>query len=204
VRTIYGGWRRAAAGRAMDEGERVRRERWLRGAVLSGDEAAWRAWYEEHCAALEAYVHWRCAGVRDLAEDALQETWLTAVRGVRRFRPEAGSFRQWLFGVAANIVRNQLRARRRRARRQGTIPSPASPRDRSTNVDGMGARAEAVASALAELPERYEQVLRAKYVEQQSVEEIAAGWGETPKAIESLLTRARQAFRDAYAAEETR
>jgi RNA polymerase sigma-70 factor, ECF subfamily len=188
----------------MDEGERVRRERWLHGAVLGGDEAAWRAWYEEHCAALEAYVHWRCGGTRDLAEDVLQETWLTAVRAVRRFCPEAGSFRQWLCGVAANIVRNQLRARRRRARRQRTIPSPASAPDPSTNVDGREARAEAVASALAALPERYERVLRAKYLDQRRVEEIATAWGETPKAIESLLTRAREAFRDAYAVEEMR
>ena len=186
----------------MDEGERVRREQWLRGAVLSGDEAAWRAWYVEHCAALEVYVHWRCAGVRDLAEDVLQETWMTAVRAVRRFCPESGSFRQWLCGVAANIVRNQLRARSRRARRQRTITSVASMPNESTNLDELEARAEAVAQALAALPGRYEQVLRAKYLEQRSVEDIAAAWGETPKAIESLLTRARQAFRESYAAEE--
>jgi RNA polymerase sigma-70 factor, ECF subfamily len=188
----------------MDETERVRRERWLRGAVLGGDEAAWRAWYDEHCAVLEAYVHWRCGGVCDLAEDVLQETWLTAVRAVRRFCPEIGSFRQWLCGVAANVVRNQLRARSRRRRWQCTLPSAASLPGASTNPPTMGARGEAVASALATLPERYEQVLRAKYLEQQSVQEIAAAWRETPKAIESLLTRAREAFRDAFAAEEMR
>jgi hypothetical protein len=35
------------------------------------------------------------------------------------------------------------------------------------------------------------------------VQAIADAWGETPKAIESLLTRARQAFRDAYDAGES-
>jgi RNA polymerase sigma-70 factor (ECF subfamily) len=188
----------------MDETERVRRERWLRGAVLGGDEAAWRAWYEEHCAALEAYVHWRCGGLRDLAEEVLQDTWLTAVRAMRRFCPEAGSFRQWLFGVAANTVRNHVRAWRRRSRRQRAITSPASLPDASTNGDEIEARAQVVAQALAALPERYEQVLRAKYLEQQSVEAIAAAWGDTPKAIESLLTRAREAFREAYAVEDMR
>jgi RNA polymerase sigma-70 factor (ECF subfamily) len=58
--------------------------------------------------------------------------------------------------------------------------------------------AERVAEALAGLPDRYEQVLRAKYLDRLTVDQIAAGWGETPKAIESLLTRARQAFREAY------
>jgi RNA polymerase sigma-70 factor (ECF subfamily) len=48
------------------------------------------------------------------------------------------------------------------------------------------------------LPGRYEAVLRAKYLDQQSVAQIAESWRETPKAIESLLTRAREAFRAAY------
>jgi RNA polymerase sigma-70 factor (ECF subfamily) len=50
------------------------------------------------------------------------------------------------------------------------------------------------------LDPRHEQVLRAKYLEQMSVRVIADAWRETPKAIESLLTRARQAFREAYEA----
>jgi RNA polymerase sigma-70 factor (ECF subfamily) len=44
----------------------------------------------------------------------------------------------------------------------------------------------------------YEAVLRAKYLEGQSVADIAAGRGDSAKAVESLLTRARQAFREAY------
>src|SRR5262245_29185998 len=84
------------------DGERIQRERWLREAVLAGNEGAWRTWYDESYSGLEAYVRWRCAGLRDLADDVLQETWMTAVRAVRRFRPEVGSFAQWLAGIAAN------------------------------------------------------------------------------------------------------
>jgi len=64
-------------------------------------------------------------------------------------------------------------------------------------------RAVRIARTLADLPPRQEQVLRSKYLEQMSVQAIADAWGETPKAIESLLTRARQAFRDAYDAGES-
>ena len=45
-------------------------------------------------------------------------------------------------------------------------------------------------------------MLRAKYLDGRSVADIAAAGGETPKAVESLLTRARQAFRDAYGSED--
>ena len=48
------------------------------------------------------------------------------------------------------------------------------------------------------LPERHEAVLRAKYLDGRTVREIVADWGETEKAVESLLTRARDAFRAAY------
>jgi len=40
--------------------------------------------------------------------------------------------------------------------------------------------------------------LRAKYLDGLSMAEIAAIWNESPKAIESLLSRARQAFREFY------
>jgi RNA polymerase sigma-70 factor (ECF subfamily) len=60
-----------------------------------------------------------------------------------------------------------------------------------------------VARALGELAPNHEAVLRAKYLEQLSVDEIAAAWGQSAKAIESLLSRARAAFRAAYPAEKT-
>ena len=89
----------------MPEGDRVWRERGLRSAVLAGDEQAWRAWYEESFAGLDAFVRWRCAGRRDWAEDIVQETWLVAVRRIRSFDPARGSFADWLRGIAANLVR---------------------------------------------------------------------------------------------------
>jgi len=61
-------------------------------------------------------------------------------------------------------------------------------------------RAERIAATLADLPEHYEAVLRAKYLERATVAEIAEASGQTPKAVESLLTRARQAFREKYQA----
>jgi RNA polymerase sigma-70 factor (ECF subfamily) len=59
-------------------------------------------------------------------------------------------------------------------------------------------RALRVARTLAALAPRYEQALRAKYLDRMSIQAIADTWGETPKAVESLLTRARQAFREVY------
>ena len=173
--------------------DRVWRERGLRDAVAAGDEAAWRAWYEAEYAPLDGYVLWRCGGLRDLADDVLQDTWLTAVRRVRAFDPGAGSFHNWLCGIAANVLRNHLRAGRRR--RQEPLNGELGKEDGAVADRERSAR---VAAALAALPERYEAVLRMKYLDRLSVAEIAARTGETDKAVESLLGRARAAFREAY------
>lgn len=164
------------------------RERALRDAVLAGDSAAWRAWYDQHFDPLAAYARWRCGGLPDLADDVIQETWLTAVRRLRSFDPSKGDFGAWLRGIASNAARNAVRGRKRRRESPLTAdhaaPAPQDP--------------ERIAASLASLPEHYEAVLRAKYLDRRTVDEIAAGRGESAKSVESLLTRARQAFREAY------
>jgi RNA polymerase sigma-70 factor (ECF subfamily) len=181
----------------MDRGADVWRERAIRDAVLGGDAAAWRAWYDEHFAPLVAYASWRCGGLAELAEDVIQETWLTAVRRLGAFDPDRGPFRAWLCGIAANAARNAVRGRRRQRRR--SRPLDAAPEPAAGEPDPAAAeKAERVALALVALPEQYEAVLRAKYLDRMSVEAIAADRGTTAKAVESLLSRARQAFREAF------
>jgi RNA polymerase sigma-70 factor (ECF subfamily) len=178
--------------------DRVERERLLRRAVLAGDERAWQSWYDESYARLYTYVHWRSGGLEDLAEDVVQETWLVAVRRVRRFDPDQGSFHAWLRGIAANMLRNRLRARAAECGRGGSL---ANEPQGDVPVDSKLLRreqAERIATALADLPEHYEAVLRAKYLEGATVAEIAETSGQTSKAAESLLTRARRAFRERY------
>jgi DNA-directed RNA polymerase specialized sigma24 family protein len=59
---------------------------------------------------------------------------------------------------------------------------------------------EMVNATMSQLPERYRDALEAKYVLRQSVRDIAAHRSTTEKAIESLLSRARQAFRESFVA----
>jgi RNA polymerase sigma-70 factor (ECF subfamily) len=59
--------------------------------------------------------------------------------------------------------------------------------------------AERVQITLDYLPDRYGDVLEWKYLQGLSVNEIAERLASTPKAVESTLTRARQAFREGFA-----
>lgn len=187
----------------MTSDDRAQRERLLRRAVLAGDQRAWQAWYDESYVLLYAYVHWRSGGLEDLAEEVVQETWLVAVRRVRRFDPGQGSFHAWLRGIAANVLRNRLRARAvQRGRGESLKSEPRGDVPVDTDLCRRE-RSERIAAALADLPEHYEAALRAKYLESVSVADIAETSGQTPKAVESLLTRARRAFREKYQALES-
>src|SRR5262249_26284812 len=160
----------------MEASERVWRERGLREAVLAGDELAWRRWYDESCEPLHTYLLWRCGGLRDHADELTQEVWLLAVRKLPSFDPEKGSFRTWLRGRGRGLARNQFR--RESLRRGVPLPESLLAEDRPPRE-----QAEAVARALAALPERYETVLRGKYLDGLSVAELAAGTGESLKTV---------------------
>jgi RNA polymerase sigma-70 factor (ECF subfamily) len=167
----------------------------LRQAVLAGDERAWHDLYDRAFEPLHAYVAWRCGGRVDVADDLVQETWMIAVRRLANFDPDKGSFLQWLRGIAANLARNHFRLRRHATGQE----LPDRPAAFDADADD---RAERIGAVLAELPAAYEDVLRAKYLDERSVDEIAIGSGQSPKAVESLLTRARQAFRAAFTADK--
>lgn len=168
-------------------------EQALRDAVLAGSEPAWRALYEANFDALYAYVFHRTGRNRHRSDDVVQETWLVAVRRIPDFDPRRGAFESWLKGIAANVLKNHRRRWQRDDRAQPLAAEPpAPPAVESSPAD------EWLALALTSLPQRYQVVLRAKYEESLSVAEISRRLGSTAKAIESILSRARDALRRAY------
>jgi RNA polymerase sigma-70 factor (ECF subfamily) len=183
---------------SMNPENRIEREQLLRRAVLAGDENAWRVWCLEVFDELDQFIVWRCGGRRNEADEIVQETWLTAVRQIRSFQPQQGSFLAWLRGIAANVRRNQLRSKRRLLQRESAAEEAYCDAARAEAEVDEQERSERIAAALDGLLERQESVLRAKYFDGLSVAEIAMAWNETPKAIESLLTRARDAFRERF------
>ncbi len=182
----------------MTRGEDGWREHGLVEAARDGDERAWAVLYEESFPGLYAFVLWRCSGMKDRADEIVQDVWLTAVRRLGSFKPSEGSFATWLRGIAVNILRNYFRRPEHKRtpclNSEADVPEPCRDAERD--------RAERVALALIELPERYEAVLRAKYLDGLSVQAIAEINGESEKTVESLLSRARQAFREIYEQQE--
>jgi RNA polymerase sigma-70 factor (ECF subfamily) len=182
----------------MRSEEQIWDESRLREAVLRGDETAWRVLYERTFQPLFAFVHCRMDRRSDLTTEAVQETWLVAVRRIRRFDPTRSTFETWLRGIALNVIRSHRRRENRRTPADRSLdeaaPAASTPGGRADRAD----LADRIARSLTLLPVRYQAVLEAHYRQRQPVAAIAAETDQSPKAVESLLVRARAAFRAAY------
>lgn len=170
-------------------------ERALRDAALRGDEEAWRVLFERHMDAAYRYVYIRSDRNRQRAEDTVQEAWMIAVRKLSSFNPDRAPFGAWFHGILTRVLANQRRKWDRQQAREvvadatdyaATDATPASPGN------------EILALAFTELPAHYQDAIRAKYLDGESTRDIATRWNRTPKAIESILGRAREALRRVY------
>lgn len=165
----------------------------LRAASLRGEPAAWRILYGRTAPVLRRFLQVRMGGESEQVTEVLQETWMIAVRRLKSFDPKLGSFEVWMKGIAALTLKNFLRRDARRRTLSIDQVEAASAQRGSSAFDE-----ERVAKAMTVIPDIYRTVLAAKYVHGLRVEAIAAHFGRSEKALESLLTRARTAFRKAY------
>jgi RNA polymerase sigma-70 factor, ECF subfamily len=69
----------------------------------------------------------RALGSAQLAEDAVQETYIRAWRFRDRFDPSRGSLRTWLFSIERNLLIDMARTRRRVEVRDATLEHTAEP-----------------------------------------------------------------------------
>jgi len=153
-----------------------------------GEECAFRELYRRHTPRLYRLALRLLGGDAHAAEDAVQETWMRAVRGLDRFRGEA-ALSTWLHSIGIHVAQDALR-RRRRSREdlwEETFdpPAPALP---------IGDRID-LERAIALLPDGYRLALVLHDVEGMTHEDIAAQNGVSVGTSKSQLHRARRALR---------
>lgn len=140
----------------------------------------------------------RLVGDEDDARDVVQEAYLRAFRGIRRFRGDA-QFSTWLHRITANCAATHL-GRRRRHRHEELGDDPAVP-DASPGHDPelvaeSHALRDLLTAELAELPPRLRAVVVLRDVYDLPHEAIATELGISVAAAKVRLHRARKRLRE--------
>lgn len=158
------------------------------------DPAAFELLVVEHHVRLRAFVR-SLAVDPDWVDDIAQEAFLTAYREWMTFDP-ARDFGRWVRGIAANIVRNELRKDARRQRILHTdlaellLARHAELAERPESVT-----VEAVRECLAKLSPHHREVVQARYRDGQAAPAVAERFGMTADAVRQLLVRVRLQLR---------
>ncbi len=182
-------------------------DRLLARQVAGGDREAFDAFFKEYFPRLFRFALSRVDNDPALAEEVVQRTMCIVVRKMATYRGEALLF-TWL----CQICRNEMSAvfRQRGDLYRADIPIEDHPAVqaalesiRTEDYRPESARrreevAQFVRATLQHLPSHYAKALEMKYVNGNSVQEIARELELSEKATESLLTRARKAFKDGF------
>lgn len=175
--------------------------------MLAGDEAAFRVFFETYFPRIYRFALPRLAGDVEAGKEVVQATLTKAMRNLAGFRGEAALF-SWLCQICRRQIVDYLRANKRHSQNivllddspelRAALESIEAPvTDEPLHGYGEVETRRLVQSVLDRLPARYGDVLEWKYIEGRSVEEIGEKLGIGHTAAQSVLARARTAFREA-------
>jgi RNA polymerase sigma-70 factor, ECF subfamily len=174
--------------------------------MLAGDELAFRTFFDMYFPRVYRFALPRLGGSIESAREVVQATLGKAMRNLEKYRGDAALF-SWLCQICRHEIVDHLRAHKRHTERvvliddspeiqaaMETIQAPLT--DDPAHRYGNAEMRRLIQSVLDRLPARYGDILEWKYIEGRTVEEIGQRLGVGHTAAQSLLARARQAFRD--------
>jgi RNA polymerase sigma-70 factor (ECF subfamily) len=173
----------------MDEDDEIRRLR-------QRDPQAWERLYRDVCRRTYRVLFHVTKAETAVLEELNQSVWLAAMEAIERFDATRGTPSEWLMGIARLQGLGYLRRqyRRRVFSAAGAVETWEAP---NRERDGASAHEQSglLRACIEALPEQWQFVLRQKYEVGLSVKEIADLCGSSVKAVESVLSRARNRLR---------
>ena len=174
--------------------------------MLAGDERAFSAFFDDYFPRLYRFALPRVGRNPDAAKDVVQATLIKAMRKLAHYRGEAALF-TWVCQICRHQIADHVRSERRHADKVVLLEDSEEVRAALESIEAPPGddplrgcdRAELrrlIHAVLDRLPGRYGDALEWKYIEGHSVEQIGERLGIGHTAAQSLLARARVAFRD--------
>lgn len=190
----------------LDDPSRLGWERACVAAARHGDRGAFAALYRAYAPAVLRRVLIPKLGARDVAEDALAETFRRGYEALGRWEDRGLSIYHWFSRIAVNQAMDHHRKRAREARGKRSyehLLAPVLP-----GVEAPGARLEAagearvlrerIAVVMGELRPRYRQAIELRFLEGRSRQECAEALEVKIGTFDVLILRALRSFRSRW------
>ena len=177
--------------------------------MLAGDQRAFSRFFDTYAERIASFAGRRCALDASALEDVVQLTMINAMRNLSSFRGESSLF-TWLCTICRNQLADHQRKVTRRpvtnslddvvASRSSALPIQlVDYRDPLNECTDESSRNE-IRHAVNTLPPRYARILELRYGDELSMAQISVAMGLTDAAAQSLLARARRAFKEVWSA----
>lgn len=161
--------------------------------AVFADEAEFRSWYDSAFPRVYRYLFHRCGRDQALAEELTQEAFVGAIRSKQL--PSGGDDSvAWVIGIARHRLIDHYRRLERQERGVRNLAILAEPR---VSMPWAGPDDD-LAAAVAALPAMQRAAIVLRYLDDLPVREVARVTGRSEKAVESLLSRGRDALRKTY------
>ena len=164
--------------------------------VLAGDTAAFEGIVRRWQSPL-VNLAWRFCRDRARAEEMAQEAFLRAWRNLAQFRGDA-AFSTWLFSLAANLYRTELRRIPSMPLSLDEIPEPPDPRHAGDAALEESSRDESLRRAVLALPSKYRDAILLFYFHEQDVPAAARTLRLPEGTIKARLFRGRELLRSKF------
>jgi RNA polymerase sigma-70 factor (ECF subfamily) len=139
---------------------------------------------------------WRYCRDRGRAEELAQEAFIRAWRNLRSWRRES-SFSTWLFALAANVFRTELKRFPTINLPLDAAPEPAAPATQHRELAAQ-ANADAVRRAVLALPPRYREPVVLFYFHEMDIAAAARTMRMPEGTLKARLSRARTLLRSRF------
>ncbi|MFO0827002.1 MAG: sigma-70 family RNA polymerase sigma factor [Phycisphaerales bacterium] len=165
----------------------------LLATAARGDETAWRGLVQAYSPRVFGLIRSQC-GDSDLAEEITQSTFCTIAAKLAEYE-ELGRFESWIFRIAMNRLRDEMRRRKRHARPMDESPmlsmaaAPETPA-RAATADPVAARL--LREAIEGLGEADREVINLRHIGGLSFKQMADALDEP---LGTLLARHHRALR---------
>jgi RNA polymerase sigma-70 factor, ECF subfamily len=139
---------------------------------------------------------WRYCRDRGRAEEMAQEAFLRAWRGLAQWRQES-SFSTWLFALAANVFRSELKRFPTLSFPLDDAPEPALPAVQLNALQEKSSH-DAIRRAVLALPHRYREPVVLFYFHDMDLSAAASTMGLPEGTMKARLSRARELLRKRF------